>query len=59
MKQGLLAVPLSTQNQVTFLLFLQAKLLFSDGKKVVSRLPHEQMGPKVKVVIVPRGLNDL
>ncbi|XP_015737435.1 deoxynucleotidyltransferase terminal-interacting protein 1 isoform X1 [Coturnix japonica] len=24
----------------------QAKLLFSDGKKVVSRLPHEQMGPK-------------
>lgn len=26
----------------------QAKLLFSDGKKVVSRLPHEQMGPKRK-----------
>ncbi|NXL86284.1 TDIF1 protein, partial [Alectura lathami] len=24
----------------------QAKLLFSDGKKVVPRLPHEQAGPK-------------
>lgn len=35
------------------LLLLQAKLLFSDGKKVVPRLPHEQAGPKVKVV-VPR-----
>uniref|UniRef100_A0A8B9Z5G3 Deoxynucleotidyltransferase terminal-interacting protein 1 n=1 Tax=Buteo japonicus TaxID=224669 RepID=A0A8B9Z5G3_9AVES len=29
----------------------QAKLLFSDGKKVVPRLPHEQAVPKVKVVI--------
>lgn len=42
-----------------FFLFLQAKLLFSDGKKVVPRLPHEQAVPKVKVVIVPRGLHDL
>uniref|UniRef100_A0A8C4JI25 Deoxynucleotidyltransferase terminal-interacting protein 1 n=1 Tax=Dromaius novaehollandiae TaxID=8790 RepID=A0A8C4JI25_DRONO len=31
----------------------QAKLLFSDGKKVIPRLPHEQAVPKVKVVVVP------
>uniref|UniRef100_A0A8C5TLW1 Deoxynucleotidyltransferase terminal-interacting protein 1 n=1 Tax=Malurus cyaneus samueli TaxID=2593467 RepID=A0A8C5TLW1_9PASS len=29
----------------------QAKLLFSDGKKVVPRLPHEQTVPKVNTVI--------
>ncbi|XP_064888124.1 deoxynucleotidyltransferase terminal-interacting protein 1 isoform X1 [Columba livia] len=36
----------------------QAKLLFSDGKKVVPRLPHEQAGPKagVGVSLRPRAL---
>lgn len=43
----------------TFFVFLQAKLLFSDGKKVVPRLPHEQAVPKVIVVIVHRSLSDL
>lgn len=43
----------------TFFVFLQAKLLFSDGKKVVPRLPHEQAVPKVIAVTVHRGLNDL
>jgi hypothetical protein len=35
----------------TWVFFFQAKLLFSDGEKVIPRLTHELPGIKVRVTV--------